>query len=226
MDTLLPEDLLLLLLDDTTGRLTHTGYLDTGIGGGLLVELALAGHVEVTKGSGLWASAKVRPVGGARPRDPLLGEALELVAAKERTATDLVGRLGRHRREQLLERLASRGVLRREQDRVLGLFPRDRWPAADIGHETDVRRRLADVLLRGVTPDERTAALVALLSAMDLAHRVLDREGLSSREVKRRAREVAEGDWAAKAVKDAIAAAQAAVAAATLAATTAATTSS
>ena len=77
-------------------------------------------------------------------------------------------------------------------------------------------------LLRGVTPTERTAALVAVLSALDLAHKVVDREGAPAREVKKRAKEIAEGDWAAKAVRDSIAAAQAAVTAA-MVATTAAT---
>ena len=79
-------------------------------------------------------------------------------------------------------------------------------------HEADVRRRLGDALLRGVSPEERTAALIAVLSAMDLAHKVVDPDGLPRRQVKARAKEIADGDWAAKAVKDAITAAQAAMA--------------
>jgi hypothetical protein len=224
METLIAEDLLLLLLDDRTGAMTNSTYLDTGIGGALLLELALAGSVDVVKGTGLWARSKVVPTGRAVPPDPLLGEALAEVATKERTAQDLVGRLGRKRRETLLGRLEAKGVLRRSEDRVLGLFPRTRWPAIDSSHEADVRRVLGDALLGGVHPDQRTAALVALLSAMDLAHKVVDHEGLSSREVRKRAKQVAEGEWAAKAVKDAVAAAQAAVVAGVMAATTTATT--
>ena len=53
----------------------------------------------------------------------------------------------------------------------------------------------------------------------------MDREGLPAREIKKRAKEIAEGDWSAKAVSDAVAAAQAAVTAA-IVATTAATTAS
>lgn len=224
METLIAEDLLLLLLEDRTGAMTNSTYLDTGIGGALLMELALAGSVDVVRGTGLWARSKVVPTGRAAPPDPLLEEAFAEVAAKERTAQDLVGRLGRKRRETLLSRLERKGVLRRSEDKVLGLFPRTRWPAVDSTREADVRRVLGNVLLRGVHPDQRTAALVALLSAMDLAHKVVDREGLSSREVRRRAKEVAEGEWAAKAVKDAVAAAQAAVMAGVMAATTTATT--
>ena len=222
MTTLIAEDLVLLLLDDESGKFTNASYLDTGIGGALLIELALAETVDVVKGSGLWARARVRPTGLAAPSDPVLAEALSVIAEKERTAQDLVDRLGKRRRDQLLDRLRERGIVEPREDRVLGLIPRRRWPSVDSAHEAGVRRELGDVLLRGVTPTERAAALVSVLSALDIAHKVVDREGAPARDVKKRAKEVAEGDWAAKAVRDSIAAAQAAVAAA-MVATTAAT---
>ena len=218
MEMLIAEDLLLLLLDDESGKLGHATYLDTGIGGAVLVELALAGCVEVTEGSGAWARSKVTVLPTTPPADPVLREAIELIAAKERTAQDLVGRLGKRRRKSLLERLERAGIVRRQEDKVLGLFPRRRWPAVDAGHENDLRRRLGDALLRGVEPDQRTAALIALLSALDVAHKVIDREGLPTGQVKRRAKDIAQGDWAAKAVRDAVRAAQAAVTAAAVAA--------
>jgi len=222
MTTLIAEDLVLLLLDDESGKFTNASYLDTGIGGALLIELALAETVDVVKGSGLWARAKVRATGLAAPSDPVLAEALSVIAEKERTAQDLVDRLGKRRQDQLLDRLRERGIVEPREDRVLGLIPRRRWPSVDSTHEAGVRRELGDVLLRGVTPTERAAALVSVLSALDIAHKVVDREGAPAREIKKRAKEVAEGDWAAKAVRDSIAAAQAAVTAA-MVATTAAT---
>jgi hypothetical protein len=221
---LIAEDLLLLLLDDDSGKLNHSTYLDTGIGGALLVELALGEHVEVVKGSGMWARARVLATSAPPPQDPVLVEAMGLVTEKERTAQDLVGRLGKKRREPLLARLEADGILRREEGKVLGLFPSTRWPAVDSSHEADVRRKLGDALVHGVQPDQRTAALVALLSSLDLAQKVVDAGGLPGREVRKRAKEIADGDWAAKAVRDSIAAAQAAVTAAVIASTTAATT--
>jgi hypothetical protein len=226
MATLIAEDLLLLLLDDESGKLTNATYLDAGLGGALLVELALGEHVEVVKGSGLWARAKVRPTGVAAPSDPVLAEALALIGEKERTAQDLVGRLGKKRREPLLQRLEAAGILERKDDRVLGLLPRHRWPSLDSTHEVDVRRQLGDALIRGASPQERTAALIAVLSGMDLAHKVVDLEGHPARSVKARAKGIADGDWAAKAVKDAISAAQAAVAGAVVAATASAAATS
>ena len=218
--TLIAEDLLLLLLDDEKGSLTSTAYPHTVLGGALLLELALAGAVEVRK-EGAWRSAKVRPTGKAAPDDPLLVDALATVAERPRSAQDLVNRLGKGLKETLAGRLVAAGVLEERRGRVLGVFPRTRWPVADAAHEDEVRRRLTAALVQGLTPDERTAALVALLHAIGRAHKVVPREGAPASEVKRRATEISEGAWAAKAVKDAITAATAAVSAAVVASTAA-----
>jgi hypothetical protein len=147
------------------------------------------------------------------------------VAEKPRSAQDLVNRLGKGLKDRLLERLADRGLVHRREGKVLGLFPHTTWPATDARHEQEVRARLHDALVVGLTPDERTSALVALLVAIDHAHKVVDRGDVPARDVKRRAKAIAEGAWAADAVKDAVAAAQAAMVAA-VTASVAATTAS
>ncbi|RMI08729.1 GOLPH3/VPS74 family protein [Cellulomonas triticagri] len=225
MTTLIAEDLLLLLLDDEKGTPTSSS-LDTALGGALLLELALAGAVHVRERTSVWSSAKVVVDPGASVADPVLAEALRRVAERERAASDLVNRLGKGARDALGDRLVERGLLVRQEDRVLGLFPRTRWLAADTAHEAEVRRALTAVLVQGLQPDARTGALVALLSSVDKAPSAVDLGGVPAREVRRRAKEVAEGSWAAKAVQDAVAAAMAAVMAGVTAATVATTTSS
>lgn len=204
MATLIAEDLLLLLLDDEKGTLTGSAYPQTALGGAVLIELALGGAATVEEKKGLWRSSTVHAMPGARPEDEVLQAAYDLVAEKERGAQDLVARLGKGLQPHLSERLAARGILERRESRVLGLIPRTRWPAADMSREDEVRRQLTTALVQGVQPDERTAALIALLSALDKAHKVIDHDGLPVREVRRRAKEIAEGAWAAKAVRDAI----------------------
>ncbi|GAB3997342.1 GOLPH3/VPS74 family protein [Nocardioides marmoraquaticus] len=227
-DVLIAEDLLLLLLHDEKGSVQHAYHLDPVLGGALLVELALGGHVEPVPQEKRWGwtpKDRVRATPEV-PADPLLREAQDLVAEKERTAQDLVTRLGRKRRDPLLERLADRGFVRREQGKVLGLFPRTTWPEADGRHEEALRARLEAVLLRDDVPDDRTGALVALLSGADVAQKVVRSDRRRSRDVARRAKVVAEGDWAAAGVKDAIAAANAATMAAITASTAAASSGS
>jgi hypothetical protein len=151
----------------------------------------------------------------------VLTAGLATITEKDRSPQDLVNRLGKGLKETLTDRLVERGLLERREDKVLGVFPRTRWPAADATHEHDVRRQVRASLVEGAQPDPRTGALVALLAAVDQAHRVVDHEGMSSREVKKRAKYMADGDWAAQAVRDAVTATIAAVTAAVTAATAA-----
>lgn len=223
-DLLIAEDLLLLLLDDEKGTMAATQHQPL-LGGAVLIELALDGHVEVGAKHRLWRTTPVHVAAGAAPTDPELKAALALVAEKERHAQDLVGRLGKGARERLLERLVGRGILEKREGTVLRFFPHTTWPAADIAHERQVRARLQDVLVTGLEPDSRTAALVALLHAVGQAHKQVDRAGRSAGDVRRRAKQISEGAWAADAVTDAVQASQAAMTAAVLAATSAATTS-
>lgn len=224
--TLIAEDLLLLLLDDESGSVVGTSYVATVLGGAVLIELAMSGAVEVEEKPSVWRSAKVRTNPTVAPEDDVLRRAAAVVAQKERSAQDLVDRLGKGLKDELAERLVQRGILERRRDKVLGVFPRTRWPAVDSSHEAQLRQDLTAALVQGADPDARTAALVALLSAIDRAHKVVDRQGLSRSEVRKRAKTIAEGEWAAKAVRDAISAATAAVTAAVTASTVAGTTGS
>jgi len=212
--TLIAEDMLLLLLDDRKGTVVGTSHPQTVLGGAVLVELAMAGAVTVEEKAGLWRQTRVHAVPGVLPDDPLLRAALATVAEKVRSAQDLVTRLGKGLQDELAARLERRGILRRTEGRALGLFPRTRWPVVDTTHEDAVRRALTAALVQGVTPEPRTAALIALFSAIDRAHKVVDHEGLPAGQVRKRAKEIAQGAWAAKAVKDSIAASTAAVTAA------------
>jgi len=77
--------------------------------------------------------------------------------------------------------------------------------------------------LQPSAPDERTAALIALLHALKCEHKVVDPRlyQMSRRQLRARAAEIAQGNWASEAVRKAIDQALAAVAAASAAATAA-----
>lgn len=224
--TLIAEDLLLLLLDDDRGTLAQSDKIQPLLGGALLIELALAERIEVAEKTSMWRTAKVAVIEGATPDDPMLVGALATVGEKQRSAQDLVGRLGKDTLDVLLQRLAERGLIHPVKGKVLGLFPRTTWPAAHREHEQAVRNLLHGPLVLGLSADERTSALISLLAAVDHAHKVVERGDVPVKEIKARAKVIADGDWAAKAIKDAVAAAQAAMTAAIVASTAAATTGS
>jgi hypothetical protein len=215
---LLAEDLLLLLTDDSTGKLAASGTeVDVALGGALLVELTLMQRVDLAGSDERVREGRLVVRDPDPTGDPLLDEALTVVAQKEgKKPQSVVARLGRRTRARLYERLVAGGVLRAEDDRVLGIFPTHRWPSNDAAHESRVRAGLLTALREGSTTEERTGALISLLLALNAVHKTVDPGlvGLSKKELNANAKRIAEGDWAAKAVRHAIEAMNAAVLAA------------
>jgi hypothetical protein len=223
--TLIAEDLLLLLLDDAKGTVSTWGKTDALLGGAVLAELAVTGQVTVDEHKSIWRTDKIHASGTApADLDPLLADALATIAEKDREATTLVGKIGKGLEDRLAARLADRGILERRDGKLLGLFPRTTWPAEDTTHETDVRRTITACLVDGSQPDERTGALIALLAAIDQAHSAVTAGTTAKKkDLEKKAKEIAAGQWAATAVKDAVDAATAAMVVAVVAASTAAT---
>ena len=211
----LAEDLLLLLLDDGSGKpRADSTSLDYALAGALLAELALQRRVEMVERHGLFARNRVAVADDTATGDHLLDEALRVTADRARRAERLVDKLSKGLREQLLAALEQRGILHRQASPVLGIFPRERWAAQDASREDAVKQRLYDVLVVGTTPDDHTVALVALLAAIDEAHKLFEGSRPERQAVKERAKAIAEGQWPATAVRKAVKAAQASVASA------------
>ena len=141
---------------------------------------------------------------------------MDLVGEKQRTAQDLVAKLGKGLvKDAWPTGWSTAASSSAASHRLLGMLPRTRWPAADRPTRPEVRESIARVA--GPGHHARRAHRRARRRA--LGHRPgrtrsIDHEGMSRREVKKRAKEVAEGAWAATAVRDAIQATNAAVVAA------------
>ena len=207
--TLIAEDLLILVLDDAKGTVPTWGNTDIALGEDRAAELAELGCATVGEKTSIWRSQRVQATGTA-PTDlhPVLADALRVIAEKERTASSLVTRLGKGLHDRLAAGLAERRILERREGKLLGVVPRTTWPAVDTSRDHQLRRAITVCLVDGGRPDQRTAALIALLSAIDQAHKtVTPNHAASKRQLKKRAAQIAEGQWAAKAVKDAVAAA-------------------
>ncbi|MBM2616810.1 GPP34 family phosphoprotein [Actinoplanes sp. LDG1-06] len=215
----LVEEFTLLAYDDDGTPLTDGTHLDHGLGGGLLLELALAGRVDV-------ADKKVVALDTSPTGDPLVDAALMRIVAddKPRKPGHWVSKFAKDTRFQVLDKLVADGILRVEKDKVLWVFPRTKYPAAhgvEPVQETAARDRMRHAVLGTGAAEPRTGALCALVAATDLEKSVFG--DLDQKVVKTRLREISEGAWAAEAVKKAIEEIQAAVMVAIVASTTAAT---
>jgi hypothetical protein len=205
---LLAEDLLLLVTDDATGRLSVSREpADAGLGGANLAELTLRGQVDVSGDQGPGqARAHHRPGPfaargrGSRRRPAGPGQA----AGPQAVRRDQAAR--QEAAARALPAAGGRGVLRAERRRVLGIFPTRSWPAQDPSRKAEVRQQVTRALAGAAAPDERTAALIALLHRAQVRAQGRGPAAcqLSRRQLRKRAAEIAQGNWASEAVRKAI----------------------
>jgi Golgi phosphoprotein 3 (GPP34) len=207
---LLAEDLLLLLTDDTSGRLpANESVVDALLAGANLIELTLMGRVDIPHvgkpvryiGIDWWAGRTV--VGRFIVRDPsptddeVLDAAMQIVMGnKSKYLHAVLRQLSNERLHwTLYNRLARRGMVRSVQDSPYGV---------------EMRRRVIQALVERTPPDTRSAALIALL------HTIKHEPGIiyprarivgltrTHRQLIARGDEIAKSNWAPEAVREAI----------------------
>jgi len=217
------EDVLLLLTDDATGKAAvDATTLDLALAGAVLLELAAQGRVDVAGRGEPVKPGRVVVRDPSPLGDPLLDAALASIAnSSPRKPDAMLTVLKKGLAAEVRHRLVTRGILRHDEGRVLGIFPTNRWPAADSQHEDAVRLALHDVLVTGRSATPTEAGIVAILLAVDKVHVAVEGAGVPRRELKARAKAVAEGGFASEAVRKAIEAVQAAVVASLVAVTAA-----
>jgi len=223
-DLRLHEQILLLALRDEHGGVeSRAGMLSLALGGALLAELSLDGHIDVGADKKKLVDAADRSLTG----DVLLDEALGRVkqAKRRRSASRWVSNFAgmRRLRHRVAEGLCRRGVLRDSEQKILLLFTRKLYPTIDPAPERALVAALRRAVLDdGEVADPRTAMLVALGHATGLLRVHLDRKTLRAR--KARLERFTNGDLVGGATRDAVVATQVAVTAAVTAAVVASTT--
>ncbi|HLS69715.1 MAG TPA: GPP34 family phosphoprotein [Kiloniellales bacterium] len=179
------EEFLLLSHDEKSGRLLYATQPITQIAlvGAVLMDLALANRVD----SDLQKLMLVdpTPVGEPAP-DHIL--ALIVAAEKaaesgnERTIRDWIDHLAPEAdriRELSLQRLIERGILREEEGRFLWVFATRRYPIVDNKEQTEVKLRMAQILMSDEIPDPHDIAILNLADACGLLHEIFSSHELS-----------------------------------------------
>jgi hypothetical protein len=178
MKLTMPEEIMLLLLDDATGRPVGlpAPAADYAVAGAILMQLSLMGRVDTDAERLMLTSPQ--PTG-----DGVLDDALAQIgkAGGSHDSRHWILELGRHGeryRGLLLDRLVARGVLRREEGRFLWVFPDRRYPKAAEGaaEVREVRARLRHILLNDDIPDPEDALLIGLCRATGLIPLILTAE--------------------------------------------------
>ncbi len=165
----LPEEIVLLGLDDSTGKCISS-YAQYSWNAAAIAELALRGRLDLSG-----ATVQVRdssPVG-----DEVLDAVLRSLRERPRKlASAIRASLIPHGRDLTLQRLVQAGILEYHDNRVLGLFHFRRYPAHDGLAEGEIRGRLRAAALEQTEPDVRTRTLLSLAAGVGLLRSFLSRE--------------------------------------------------
>ncbi|MBM3842196.1 MAG: GPP34 family phosphoprotein [Verrucomicrobia bacterium] len=163
------EEIALLALDDASGKrlpMPTLGF-SYALAGAALCDLSHLGRIDTDP-------AALTVLSTAPTGDPILDEVLKVLAA-DRTPEPVGSWLGiLAQRSAWLEaaaddRLVERGILRREESKVLWVFGVRRYPTVDNHERIEVRTRLRALILGDDLPDPRDATLLSLLCACQLA---------------------------------------------------------
>ncbi len=176
----LPEEIVLLTLDDETGLpIGRQGIAASiALAGAVLMELALAGRVDTDRNRLELLDAS--PTGNAvlDAGLPLLREATD-----SRGALMLLAREETGLRPLVLTALIERGLLKRVDGRVLLVFPERRYiKPEDRPEPREVRARLIRSIATDDIPEPREALLLGLARATALLPLLLPPELLVARQ--------------------------------------------
>ncbi|MGB4777389.1 GOLPH3/VPS74 family protein [Microbacterium sp.] len=157
----LAEDLLLVLFQPDSGTIAGENTLFYVLAGAVLAELALDERVTSTT-AGLGVTS-IRAVDGRAPADPILRSAWDHVSGKAHPVQTVLPAIGPPLRQPLLDRLISRGDIRREKRKALGLFDTTVLIDGGSGRRSELLRDVRAFLVDGAEPTPRVAALAGLL---------------------------------------------------------------
>ena len=119
----------------------------------------------------------------------------------------MLDRIGKQLHQPVLDSLVRQELVRPDPVKVLGVTLTTLWPALPGGRREAILADLGRVLTGAQEADTRTGALISLLHAVDALRKAVPedlRPGLSTRDVKRRGKEVLEGRWAPESVARAV----------------------
>ncbi len=175
---ILPEEIVLLTLDDATGEVVGRQGMAAGtaLAGAVLMELSLQGRVD-TDGEKLLLPS------GTPTGHTVLDDALRVLTlqapADSRAALMLLARDNDARRAAILQSLVAQGLLREARGGFLRLFG-TRYPKAEGREETtaEVRTRLRDLVLGQDLPESRDALLLGLVRSSGLLRLLFTNEEL------------------------------------------------
>jgi hypothetical protein len=207
----LSQDLVVLALNPQTGKTRFSWYaaLEYGLVGSLLLDLVLRDKLEIDDDNRVIGAihASHGQATAGNTGDEFLDRHLNevLASSRPRTARFWITRWRRRYRwfqPIVLQNLVDLGVLERQEQRILGLFPTQRYFLTDESIQREIVQQVRAAVLAGTGLNSRMAALISLMQASHLTDSVFRPEERT--EARSRIKAIAEGELVGKAVSKAI----------------------
>ncbi len=178
----LAEDLALLALDDQTGKRLDLppDALAYGLAGAIILDLSLANRVDTDQ-------QQLTVLNATPTGDNLLDPWLKLFQSvpQPKSVAFWLRELALAQatiHEAAVDRLVQRGILRREERRLLWVFGVRRHPTVDGRERIEVRTRLSQLILGNDLPAPRDAILLSLIHGCRLSDHVFAGLDLATRQ--------------------------------------------
>jgi len=162
----LSEELFLLSIDDSKGTIVGSAKdtLRFGLAGAILADLALTERISIDSGKLILADATLTG-------DTELDETMQLLAASKKTrkVTFWINAIASQKIvKRIANRLVDKGVLLREERRLLWVIPFEAYPTQDASAKYWIKQHLRERVLGGIKPEANTVVLLSLLKACRL----------------------------------------------------------
>ena len=174
----LAEDIVLLLLDDETGKMedVHVNVMEMLMAGAVLMDLGLKGRLD-------WDLERLFVIDETPTGDAMLDAVLAQVSAETEAMApkawiQRIAERGMEIRAAAIDSLVARRIIRVEDTRFLWVFGSRRYPVIDDTEEREAKLRLMDVLLSDTIPDPHDVALICLADAASVFEVILSEREL------------------------------------------------
>ena len=221
MELSLTEQFTLIALNDDKGRfVTDSTYLDNGLAGAILLELALGNRID-------WKSNIIRVMDDSPLGNPILDQSLQAIKkSKPKKIGYWIGTLNANAgdiKHLALNTLRKKGIIEKVEGKRLWIFSYNTYPTKNDQPENKIRENIKDIVTGVRKPSEQDTMLLGLIDVCQLS-----KEAFRDKAVLKKAREwykKRNADTAVtKAIKATIQELEAAILAATFAAVMASTT--
>ncbi len=167
MELNLIEEFLLIALDDDKGQfVTDSTHLYYGFAGAVLLELAVREKIRIF-------NDKVELTNDAYEKEIVINKTIDMLkeSDKYRKIDYWVNKLAdnaKQLKEDTLKGLMHKGILNREDSKILWIIPNTKYPTQNLTPENKIRQRLHDVMLEGAKSNPRDIMLLSLIDVSEL----------------------------------------------------------